>query len=232
RGMPEKIFTIPINEAMDRYDGCPLCHLRARLEEDNLKYALGAAMMEPDVRIEMNRLGFCAKHFDDMFAAKNKLALALILESHLDEVSALFPQPGEDTGRKKRKPPKGPDEADRVSELAGSCFICSRIRGTVRRYYSNFVYLWDSDPAFREKLARQPFICVTDASGILKAAKAELKPASYAGLTDALNVLVGDYVSSVRADVTKYCQSFDYRNADKPLGEEKNSVEKAIRFLR
>lgn len=230
--MPEKIFTIPINEAMDQYDGCPLCRLRAKLEEDNLKYALGAAMMEPDVRIEMNRLGFCSKHFDDMFAAKNKLALALILESHLDEVAQLFPLPEPDTGKKKKKPVKGPDEADDVAKLAGSCFICSRISGTVRRYYSNFVYLWDKDPVFREKLARQPFICVTDAAGILRAGKAELKPASYAELKDALNVLIGNYAASVKADVTKYCQSFDYRNADKPLGEEKNSVEKAIKFLR
>ncbi len=230
--MPEKIFTIPINEAMDRYDGCPLCHLRAKLEEDNLKYALGAAMMEPDVRIEMNRLGFCPRHFDDMFAAKNKLALALILESHLDEVSALFPQPEPDTGKKRKKPPKGADEADDVTRLADSCFICSRIKGTVRRYYSNFVYLWDSDTAFREKMASQPFICVTDAAGILRAAKAELKPVSYAELKDALNILVGKHIASVKSDVTKYCQSFDYRNADKPLGEEKNSVEKAIKFLR
>ncbi|MBR6311946.1 MAG: hypothetical protein IKR51_03105 [Oscillospiraceae bacterium] len=230
--MPEKIFTIPINEAMDRYDGCPLCALRGRLEEDNLKYALGAAMMEPDVRIEMNRLGFCSRHFDEMFAAKNKLALALILESHLDEVGALFPSPDPEPGRKKKKPAKGPDEADRVTELADSCFICSRIKGTVRRYYSNFVYLWDSDPAFREKLAKQPFICITDAAGILRAGKAELKPASYAELKDALNVLIGKHIASIKADVTKYCQSFDYRNADKPLGEEKNAVEKAIKLLR
>lgn len=230
--MPEKIFTIPINEAMDKHEGCPLCSLRAKLEEDNLKYALGAAMMEPDVRIEMNRLGFCSKHFDDMFSAKNKLALALILESHLDEVGALFPAPDPEPGRKKKKPAKGADEADSVSELAESCFICSRIKGTARRYYSNFVYLWDKDPAFRVKLAGQPFICVTDAAGILRAGKAELKPSSYAELKDALNVLVGSYIASIRADVTKYCQSFDYRNADKPLGEEKNAVEKAIKFLR
>jgi hypothetical protein len=34
----------------------------------------------------MNAQGFCHKHFDNLFNMKNKLALALILESHLDEV--------------------------------------------------------------------------------------------------------------------------------------------------
>ncbi len=230
--VPEKIFTIPINEAMDKYDGCPLCRLRTELEESSLKYALGAAMMEPAVRIEMNRLGFCPKHFDDMFAAKNKLALALVLESHLGELGDVLGVPSEEDGKKRRKPAKGPDAADRTAELADSCFVCSRIKGTVRRYYSNFVYLWDKDDGFRDKLAKQPFFCITDAAGILRAGKAELKAASYEELKKALLNVMSSYLVSVKGDVTKFCQSFDYRNADKTLGEEKFAVEKAIRFLR
>lgn len=229
--MPEKIFTIPINEAMDRYDGCPLCTLRKELEESSLKYALGAAMMEPAVRIEMNRLGFCPKHFDDMFAAKNKLALALVLESHLDELGEVFNISGED-GKKRRKAAKAPDAAEKTAELSESCFVCSRIKGTVRRYYSNFVYLWDKDNGFREKLARQPYFCITDAAGILRAGKAELKAASYEELKTALARVMGSYLGSVKEDISKFCQSFDYRNADKPLGDERFAVEKAIKFLR
>lgn len=229
--MPEKIFTIPINEAMDRYDGCPLCALRTELEESSLKYALGAAMMEPSVRIEMNRLGFCPKHFDDMFAAKNKLSLALVLESHLGELGELFEVPGEG-GRKARKAAKGPDAAERTSELSGSCFICSRMKGTVRRYYSNFVYLWDIDDGFRDKFRRQPYFCVTDAAGILRAGKAELKPASYELLRREMLELMGGKLAEIKDGVTKFCQSFDYRNAGKPLGDEKFAVENAIKFLR
>lgn len=37
-------------------------------------YITGAAMMEPDVRLETNRLGFCKEHFDQIIA-KGKEAL-------------------------------------------------------------------------------------------------------------------------------------------------------------
>ena len=54
--MPEKIFTIPINEAFDTKDGCPLCRMRDKLGEQTLECALGAAMMEPAIRELVERL--------------------------------------------------------------------------------------------------------------------------------------------------------------------------------
>lgn len=90
--MAEQIYTIPINEAFEQHGGCPLCRMKQKLERESLEYVMGAAMMDPDVRIRTNRLGFCRNHYDDMLAMKNRLSLALMLESHLDEVSKLFPE--------------------------------------------------------------------------------------------------------------------------------------------
>ena len=93
----ERIFTIPVNEAFDdsrehREVGCPLCSLYRKLEEDELSLILGASMMEPDIRVRTNREGFCPTHFTAMLKRKNRLGLALMLESHLNELSpALFP---------------------------------------------------------------------------------------------------------------------------------------------
>ena len=56
--MKETIYTIPINEAFEAKCGCPLCTLRRKLERDSVEYIMGAAMMEPDVRIETNKRGF------------------------------------------------------------------------------------------------------------------------------------------------------------------------------
>ena len=64
--MKETIYTIPINEAFEKRCGCPLCTLRRKLEHDSLDYILGAAMMEPDVRTETNKSGFCAQHYSVM----------------------------------------------------------------------------------------------------------------------------------------------------------------------
>ena len=118
--MSEKIFTIPINEAFDGHDGCPMCRLRSALEENTLSCTLGAAMMEPDVRIKMNAAGFCREHLSALRSMKNKLALALILESHLADVSALFDAPiSEKKGIFASRQP-GPDAGDQLGELSRS----------------------------------------------------------------------------------------------------------------
>ena len=55
--MKETIYTIPLNESFDTDCECPLCVLKDRLETESVEYALGAAMMEPDFRIESNKKG-------------------------------------------------------------------------------------------------------------------------------------------------------------------------------
>ena len=87
--MIEKNYTIPINEEFEKYDGCPLCRLHKKFEEQNLEYIMGAAMMEPDVRVETNKSGFCVRHYDKMLEMKNRLSLALMLETHLKEIQKM-----------------------------------------------------------------------------------------------------------------------------------------------
>ena len=87
----EQIYTIPVNEAFERAAedpacGCPVCALHRMLEENELELILGASMMEPDVRIKTNDEGFCKIHYDMMFTRKNRLGMALTLESHLDQL--------------------------------------------------------------------------------------------------------------------------------------------------
>ena len=230
--MSEKIFTIPINEAFDEHDGCPMCRLHKALEETNLSYVLGAAMMEPDVRIRMNELGFCHDHFAKLRSMKNKLALALILESHLADVNNLLEtEVGGKKGLFSKKEPNA-DAGDKLSELSDSCFACKRIRSTELRYFSNIAYLWDSDPKFHEKLKSQPYICVSHTAGILEAGKRELKAEKYQSLYDAITTLNRNHLEKLRSDVTAFTVSFDHRNAGVPLTDDaRESIEKALEFL-
>ena len=55
--MKEQIYTIPVNEVYDTDCECPLCELEKKLEKETLDYALGAAMMEPEFRMESNEKG-------------------------------------------------------------------------------------------------------------------------------------------------------------------------------
>ena len=84
--MRQDICTIPVSEIFEVNDGCPICRMRETVEKRIVDYIMGAAMMEPDVRIETNKLGFCERHFDMMLNTRGRLQLALILESHIDEI--------------------------------------------------------------------------------------------------------------------------------------------------
>ena len=84
--MRQDICTIPISEIFEVNDGCPICRMREIIEKRIVEYIMGAAMMEPDVRIETNKLGFCERHFDMMLNTRGRLQLALILESHIAEI--------------------------------------------------------------------------------------------------------------------------------------------------
>ena len=86
--MNDSIYTIPISEVFEPKDGCPICRMRNTLEKRCVEYITGAAMMEPDIRIKTNEKGFCKTHFPMIYAQKNKLSVALILESHLNEVKS------------------------------------------------------------------------------------------------------------------------------------------------
>ena len=57
--MKESIYTIPISEAFEPKRDCPFCTLKNELERHFVEYITGAAMMEPDVRIQTNKQGFC-----------------------------------------------------------------------------------------------------------------------------------------------------------------------------
>ncbi len=232
--MPEKIFTIPINEAFDEKDGCPLCRMRQKLEEQTLEAALGGAMMEPAIRIEMNREGFCSSHLQALYKRKNKLALGLILESRLEELIALLDAP---SGKGKRgllgKKEGTGDAAEALGAQAKSCYACKRIRATEKRYCSNAAWLWESEPLFRDKLRAQPYFCLTHGAMLLGIAKEELRDKDYASLYAAVTELMRQSLSALREDVSGFNVSFDHRNADKPLSEgERSSLERAQKMLK
>ena len=128
----ETIYTIPIKEAYEKKCACPLCLLEKDLEQTSVEYIMGAAMMEPDVRIESNRLGFCKKHFSDMIAVQKKLALALILESHTQELLSNMTQAK--IGKR-----NFPEICEKIKTATDSCFVCNQLKERMEKYYSNIV---------------------------------------------------------------------------------------------
>lgn len=232
--MAEQLYTIPINEAFEQYEGCPLCRLRAKLETQSLNYIMGAAMMEPDIRIVTNRLGFCRDHFHQMLDMGNRLSFALILESHLQYVLEQLPSPDEKKAGRlgKLKKYDGESPAPDMLQQAKSCYVCSRIQDFEQKYVSNVVYIYKKDPEFTEKLKNQPYFCLEHAAMLLDAGIRELSEARYLEFSQILLSKTRSELESLRKNVTAFCRSFDHENAGKPLTDEtRYAVESAVAFL-
>jgi len=83
--MKYELQTIPIWNAYDSGEDCPLCHLEEKLEADYQRFFLGNSVMAPDMRIEVNAKGFCRPHYRLLYRGENKLGLALMAQTRLEE---------------------------------------------------------------------------------------------------------------------------------------------------
>ncbi len=219
--MREDICSIPVNDVFRPKEGCPFCRMRDMLEDRMATYITGAAMMEPDVRIETNRLGFCEEHFNQILARGSRLSVALILESLLQEVDAqVFPQ-GKAAGKKIAAAVRGRQE---------NCFICENIDSNMKHLVENTLKLWQSDPDFRKLYGEQPYICLPHYGMALEAAQ-KLPRKEQPVFEEETSRLAKAYLQELSGDVTHFCRMFDYRNAGGDWGNSKDSIERAITWL-
>lgn len=228
--MVEKIYTIPINEAFDAAPqhepcDCPLCLLHEMLEENELTIILGASMMEPDIRMETNRLGFCRHHFDRMFDKGNRLGLGLILESHIAEVEKNIFSGGT------LLDPKGEKEEKRLGTLHKSCYICSRIESAFAKMLDNMVYLYETEEDFREKFAAQAYFCLPHYARLLEIGRSRLGKKEFAAYFKTAREIEKAYISSLSGDVSWFCKKFDYRYDAEPWYQAKDAIPRALAFL-
>lgn len=213
----EKLYTIPVNEAFDECKndhslGCPFCRLHDKLEDNELELILGASMMEPDIRIKTNELGFCGDHFNMMFNRKNRLGLALMLESHLDVL-------------------RNHMDLKKLEKLENTCYVCGRIEYSLTKMIENAVLLWENDPAFDRKIRSQPYFCLPHHRRFMEYAKLRLNKKKFNAFSEVVSEVTERYFDELRNDVSWFCKKFDYRYNDEPWHNSKDAVERAIKFL-
>ncbi len=226
----EQIYTIPVNEAFeasaaDKSCGCPFCALYNKLENDELELILGASMMEPDVRIKTNKKGFCRTHYDMMFVRKNRLGMALTLESHLDELKKELRDGGLGGGM-------GNKPIKRIGELESTCYVCERIAFNFEHMVETAVLLWNTDEKFPAKLQSQPYFCLPHYRMFLQYGQKRLSKKSMQEFAKQVEAIQESYIETLKEDVSWFCKKFDYRYDEEPWYNSKDSVERSMKFLR
>jgi len=221
--MREDICSIPINEVFEPKDGCPYCRMRDMLEDRMATYITGAAMMEPDVRVETNRLGFCETHMKHILERGSRLSVALILQTLLDaDTMDILPDDA------KINIKKTPANADRREK---SCFVCENIVKNIEHFCSTVLKLWQNEPEFRKLYSEQTHICLKHYNMIQKTAEKKMPKKVFADFSKENYRLARNYMDTLRHDIGHFCNMFDYRSKGKDWGNSRDAIERSIEFI-
>ncbi|PWL43278.1 MAG: hypothetical protein DBY45_06840 [Clostridiales bacterium] len=225
--MKESIYTIPVSEVFEPRSDCPLCRLRDTLEQRCIDYIMGAAMMEPDIRIKTNEQGFCVDHYEMMLKLKNRLSLALMLESHLTELK----KGKYGDIRKKAKTKKA--KRDGVKTVNDTCYVCNTIQWAMGNMVTTILRQYQADADFKKLFSEQEYLCLPHLETILCAAEEEMPKKALPEFTEAAIELADKHLQAVLGDVSHFCKMFDYRNSGKDAdwGNSRDSIERAVALL-
>ena len=215
--MKEKIYTIPINEAFEQEGFCPFCYIRKKLEREALEYTLGPAMMEPDFRIYTNERGFCRKHMRDLHGLKNALSLALVIDTHLDNVDSVFEdalKPEKKSLFKKEKCKKD-IFAEALKKVTDSCAVCEKVEKVLTDYIGTFVFMLKTEADFLEKVLNSDGFCIEHFALVAEVAADKLSNSDYEKLFIPIIRKQKDRIEKYHLDIKTFEESFDYRNAGK-----------------
>lgn len=191
--MKEHNYTIPLNEALEKNVSCFLCDLEKLLEDRALDYYMGAAVMEPNVRIETNAKGFCRLHGEKMLAMQKKLPLMLALETRLDTMLSEL--------KKNKKPPKARKK---------TCAVCDRVAGQMDKALENCAWLLKNEPQFLEKYLASDGVCLHHFYALC-----EKFGRGDGALYEKLHGAMVKKLENLRGDITGFTRGFDYKTAPK-----------------
>lgn len=241
--------TIPLWDAMKAEGECLLCSLHRRMELENVEKYLGASVMEPDIRIQVNRTGFCTHHLEMMFQQSNKLGIALMMESHLHEVRRAVEKPLHamadaaaaygNASLLARMGSKGKgaktalsERAEKVAQLTQGCVICQDLQENIKRYLHTFFHLYRTDGEFRAAYAASKGSCLPHTAALLQGCVEGL-PGPLAKEFAATTISLWEkHTQRTEDDLKWFIKKFDYRYDQEPWNGAQDAVERTVNKLR
>ncbi len=247
--MKYHIDTMPVWDAVRQDCECFLCSLETLTEQQEAERFLGASVMEPDVRVRVNALGFCRAHHRMLFGMGNRLGHALMLESHTAEsirsVSALLAdmKKAADTaasaspltrrGRAGQAARSRYDGcADRLDALSRSCILCDAVASYMERCCRTVLMLWEEDSDFRSRFSATKGLCLAHLEALARLAPEELPARLLPDFLGALQRLEEPNLARIQEDIGWFIKKFDYRYEAEPWKNSRSAVQRTCNKLR
>lgn len=240
--MKEKLYTIPLNDAVNAGDECPFCYIERNVEQDLLDYVLGSAAsyMESDTRAETDKYGFCREHIRKMYDYGNTLGNGWILKTHyrkiIGEMQSQFKKysPAKVSFKERLSKPdalKNP-VAQWIRERDCSCYICNEFDKMYERYLDTFFYLYKEDSEFRNKVDNSKGFCLHHFGDVCEYGELHLTDKEKADFYPRMFKLMEENMERLYGDISWLIEKFDYKNKDADWKNSRDAVGRGMQKLR
>ncbi|MBR2614593.1 MAG: hypothetical protein IKC71_03230 [Clostridia bacterium] len=193
---------------------CPLCEIRKVVEKGITDQFLGEAVMEDHTREEVNKLGFCGRHFDLLFDRPSKLGLALQMETRVKSLNRNLTEP--------KNYKQALKQVELIEKESSTCIICKHIEILMQGYYKKIAETFANEQDFRDLIVKNKGFCLEHYKELLRSSKyAKGKTKEY---LEVLFSLENKSISKIIGDLNWFCLKHDYRNQLKPLGDAKDAL--------
>ena len=229
--MKEKLYTIPLNEALEQNSECVFCSLFKELEYKALDYTMGPSYMEPDVRIKTNKLGFCKDHYNKMYKMKNRLGLSLMVSSHFDEIMSKYDSYYKDKYFSEKRSLFGKKKIcfdELLDNIENSCFICDKITADMDKFFDTFILMWRKDNEFKNKVLNSKGFCFTHFDKIVSLAHKKMSASDFENFYNIILTKQKLELMRVKDELDWFIQKFDYRFKDEPWKNSKDALKRSI----
>lgn len=239
--MKEKLYTIPLNDAVNAKDECPFCFIERKIEQDMMDFVLGSSSsyMESDVREQTDKAGFCRMHFKKMYDYGNTLGNAWIMKTHMRATIAEMKKamkahtPGKSAGLFKKKGEGTTNSVTAwVKERESSCFICKQFTDHYDRYMDTFFELYRKDEAFKTKINESKGFCLPHFGDLCEAAESRLKEKEQEEFFATTFARMEANMERLFEDDAWLIEKFDYRNKDADWKNSKEALQNCMQKLK
>ncbi|MBP3656859.1 MAG: ABC transporter substrate-binding protein [Clostridia bacterium] len=238
--MKYTLDTIPVLDAYKTECECPLCKLRIHCEDQYIDSMLSSAYMEPDYRLKTNETGFCTRHFELMYNRRNRLGLALMTHTHMQEViksleGILGGESGAKRGFLSSLRGGGKTAADsqpqKIRARMDGCFICDQMKNSIERYAYTIAQLYFTHTEFRGMFDNSKGFCLPHLALVLEMAEKTLNASQAEQFAKVVSRVELENLRRVEGELEWFTLKFDYRNDSKPWGNSRDAVERSINKL-
>lgn len=214
----ESIHKAPVYEAFSAKCGCPVCRIYDRYERNAITVLMEEGVMDYNIRVKTNSLGFCDRHMDMICNGSDTLSASLMfttyVEKHLEAVLA-----GKSVGELKRE----------YGRVLDGCYICDTVDKLMNEV-AEFISVLYKEREFQKLFRAQELFCARHTAMLLGHVK--LSGRDKRAYFEDIKRINSDYARKTLDKLKAYSTSFDYRNAGRSVKDVKDCNKDVLKLLK